>query len=77
MCLRKDCDMTFQDAKILIKAIKDSDRPIPAWESDFLRSISRQIRVGVRISPLQSNKLQEIYRLVSGGGIYEGRQYIS
>lgn len=53
--------MTSKDALILIDEIKKSKK-LPKWDGDFVASISIQAKQGRKLSLLQSNKLQEVYR---------------
>lgn len=62
--MEEGTEMKLTEAAELIGAIREADSTMSKWEHDFVESIEEQIDNEEPLTPLQSTKLQEIYREV-------------
>ena len=64
--------MTHPEALVLIDYINKSGAKLHDWERVFIGQVSAHYRV----SNKQAAYLQKIYARVTGGGMFEKREYI-
>lgn len=67
--------MKASDAKIIINEINKINKKLSINDASFLSSVTLQVNSGYSISERQEKCLLRIYEKVTGGGVYQRREY--
>lgn len=60
----------------LIQAIKATGKALNKWENGFVATVNIQAKQDRRLTDKQAKSLQSIYTNVTGGGMYQDREFI-